>query len=86
MDHKRVGSRRERNNRVCVHRCESDSGEKKVVKQSNRVNSKGKDVKSGFFGFSKLGFLSSDDYNQKVAKLEMVFSSVSLKASSFFLL
>lgn len=88
MDHQRVGSRlncRERNSRVYVHRCEGDSGEKKVEKRRKREKLKAKEgnglwdsLKSGVLGVSNLGFLSKDEYNQKVAKLEMVFSSVSL--------
>lgn len=91
MDQKRVGSKsncRERNNnRVYVHRCESNLGEKKVEKREKSKRKEGNglwnSLKSGVLGVSKLGFLSSDEYNQKVEKLEMVFSSVSLKVSSF---
>ena len=71
-----------------MHRCEGDSGEKKVERRRKREKLKGNglwsSLKSGVLGVSKLGFLSKDEYNQKIEKLEMVFSSVCLKASSFF--
>lgn len=70
-----------------MHRCESDLGEKKVERRRKREKLKANglwdSLKSGVLGFSKLGFLSKDEYNQKVEKLEMVFSSVCLKVSTF---
>lgn len=76
----RVGSRltcRERSNRVSVHRCEKKVERKRKVEKF-KGNGLWGSLKSGFLGFSKLGFLSKDEYNQKVENLEMVFSSVSL--------
>ncbi|XP_010440670.1 PREDICTED: probable chlorophyll(ide) b reductase NYC1, chloroplastic [Camelina sativa] len=84
----RVGSRlncRERNSRVCVHRCESDSGEKKVERRRKVEKSNGlwSSLKSGVLGVSKLGFLSKDEYNHKVEKLEMVFSSIAVQIARY---
>ena len=82
MDHQRVGSRlscREGNKRVYVHRCESDLEKKKVERRRKREK-EGKGLWDSLkSGVTKLGFLSKDEYNQKVQNLEMVFSSVSLK-------
>lgn len=67
-----------------MHRCEKKVERKRKVEKF-KGNGSWDSLKSGFLGFSKLGFLSKDEYNQKVENLEMVFSSVSLKVSSFFL-
>ncbi|EOA26194.1 hypothetical protein CARUB_v10019631mg [Capsella rubella] len=76
---------RERSNRVCVHRCETDSGEKKVERRRKVVKSNGlwSSLKSGVLGFSKLGFLSKDEYNHKVEKLEMVFSKIAVQIARY---
>ncbi|XP_010450312.1 PREDICTED: probable chlorophyll(ide) b reductase NYC1, chloroplastic [Camelina sativa] len=84
----RVGSRlncRERNSRVCVHRCESDSGEKKVERRRKVEKSNGwwSSLKSGVLDVSKLGFLSKDEFNHKVEKLEMVFSSIAVQIARY---
>lgn len=72
-----------------MHRCEGDSGEKKVERRRKREKLKGNglwsSLKSGVLGVTKLRFLSKDEYNQKIEKLEMVFSSVCLKAFSEFI-
>lgn len=76
---------RERSNRVCVHRCESDSGEKKVERRRKVEKSNGlwSSLKSGVLGFRKLGFLSKDEYNHKVEKLEMVFSKIAVQIARY---
>uniref|UniRef100_A0A3P6C9B4 3-oxoacyl-[acyl-carrier-protein] reductase n=1 Tax=Brassica oleracea TaxID=3712 RepID=A0A3P6C9B4_BRAOL len=88
MDHQRVGSRLNcRYNRVYVHRCEGDSGEKKVERRRKREKLKGNglwsSLKSGVLGVSKLGFLTKDEYNQKIEKLEMVFSSIAVQIARY---
>lgn len=85
MDQQRVGSRlscRKRNNRVSVHRCESDLEKKKVERRRKREKEGNGLLDSLKSGVSKLRFLSKDEYNQKVQNLEMVFSSVSLRESN----
>ncbi|CAH8392024.1 unnamed protein product [Eruca vesicaria subsp. sativa] len=89
MDHQRVGSRLNcRGNRVYVHRCEGDSEDKKVGRQIKRekiIKGKGlwSSLKSGVFGVSKLGFLSKDEYTQKIQKLEIVFSSIAVQIARY---
>ncbi|KAH0914401.1 hypothetical protein HID58_028847 [Brassica napus] len=86
MDHQRVGSRlscREGNKRVYVHRCESDL-EKKKVERGRKHEKEGKGLWDSLkSGVSKLGFLTKDEYNQKVQNLEMVFSSIAVQIARY---
>ncbi|CAN7030125.1 hypothetical protein BRARA_H00514 [Brassica rapa] len=86
MDHQRVGSRlscREGNKRVYVHRCESDL-EKKKVERGRKREKEGKGLWDSLkSGVTKLGFLTKDEYNQKVQNLEMVFSSIAVQIARY---
>jgi chlorophyll(ide) b reductase len=65
-----------------VHRCEKKVERKRKVEKF-KGNGSWDSLKSGFLGFSKLGFLSKDEYNQKVENLEMVFSSVAVQIARY---
>ncbi|XP_010532859.1 PREDICTED: probable chlorophyll(ide) b reductase NYC1, chloroplastic [Tarenaya hassleriana] len=95
-DQQRVGnlrySPRLKRSRVYVCRCDSESGKKEREsekakenegKLATRENGFWNSVKSGILGVRKLGFSSRDDYNEKVANLEKVFSSIAIQIGRY---